>query len=500
MIKMFFQILNEWFIGMVVVMTIYHISTYFFTKDKSFLFYALHLILLTLVFFFVISSSNTILPIEKNLTTYHNSTLWFLFFLVWMSFGWFFYFYMDIQKKIPKLAKEVKIYLFINILVISTLFCIDFYFFNQKYFFKYIFLGIYLPIGCVFVVWILFSIRNYYSQLKPFFIVGFLPFLVFSLYFIYAVRFPHKKFSNVIHPLFLLELGAFLQLLIVSIGLGYKYQLLRIEKNSSDKLLIKELQKNQELKNIINNKLNEKATKASKELEKAIEITEKHKIEQIENKYKGELEKLRLNSLLSNMNPHFLFNSLNSVKSYIIDNNPKKASYYLNKFSKLIRKILDASNETQTTLLEELKTMRLYTSIENIRFNNEIKFEFNIIGGINLEAISVPPLFLHSFIENAIWLGVASKKGNKKIQVTASSSKTHIILTIKDNGIGRNKAIQILNTKKFKSDKLTLFDNIQRLTLFYKDYKNKYHIHYTDLLDNNNIGIGTLVTLKIPLI
>lgn len=490
-----FEIVNSWFVGMVIVMIIYHASAYIFTKDKSVLFYSLHLLLILAMFALV---GNNHLNSNNYISLFQNTNLWFLFFLVWIVFGWFFYFFMKVELELPKLAKQAKIYLWGNTIIFGSLYIFDLLFLSHKYFFKYFYSLLYIPGAILFVIWILYSIREMISKLKPYFIAGFYPFFIVSIYFIYAIRFPNNSINTLINPLFILQLGIILQILIISIALGYKYQILRSERIITNQKLIIELQKSQDLKNITNQKLNENAIEASKELEKAVKKAKQHKIEELENKYKGELEKLKLNSLLSNMNPHFLFNSLNSVKSYIIENNPKKASYYLNKFSKLIRKILDASNETETSLLEELKTMRLYTSIENIRFNNEIIIYFKDDTSLDLETIKVPPLFMHPFLENAIWLGLASKSGEKRIKVVISKSETHIIITIQDNGIGREKAIKILNNKKFKNDKLNLFNFIHRLNLFYAKSKHKHHIKYTDLIDDEGNAKGTLVTLKLP--
>ena len=119
--------------------------------------------------------------------------------------------------------------------------------------------------------------------------------------------------------------------------------------------------------------------------------------------------------LRTQMNPHFIFNALNSIKHYIINNEQKNAVHYLNKFSKLVRKILESSTLKEVSLHEELETMDLYMNIENIRFSNEINYEINVDDTLNLSAIKVPPLVLQPFLENALWHGLSSKKGDKKI-------------------------------------------------------------------------------------
>ncbi len=132
--------------------------------------------------------------------------------------------------------------------------------------------------------------------------------------------------------------------------------------------------------------------------------------------------------LRSQMNPHFIFNSLNSIKLYIINNEKENAVYYLNKFSKLIRKILMASKEKEITLAEELETMDLYMNIENIRFSNEINYKTNISPDIDLQAIKVPSLILQPFLENALWHGLSSKKDNKNINLEITNENEILLL------------------------------------------------------------------------
>ena len=123
---------------------------------------------------------------------------------------------------------------------------------------------------------------------------------------------------------------------------------------------------------------------------------------------------LEQQALRIQMNPHFVFNALNSIKLYIINNEQRNAVYYLNKFSKLIRNILESSTIKEVTLREELDTMKLYMSIENIRFSNEIEYIENISNDVNQHQIKIPPLSLQPFLENALWHGLSSKEGFAK--------------------------------------------------------------------------------------
>jgi len=200
------------------------------------------------------------------------------------------------------------------------------------------------------------------------------------------------------------------------------------------------------------------------------------------------------------MNPHFIFNALNSIKLYIINNEQKNAVHYLNKFSKLIRKILDASSVKETSLAEELETMDLYMSIENIRFSNEIKHETVIAPSIKLDTIKVPPLVLQPFLENAIWHGLSSKKGSKKIIISVNqSTKEFIEISIEDNGIGRIESAKIKAQKKINRKSIGINLTKERLTNFVKDLQNSFSLNYQDLSDTHNKPSGTKLTIQIPL-
>ncbi len=200
------------------------------------------------------------------------------------------------------------------------------------------------------------------------------------------------------------------------------------------------------------------------------------------------------------MNPHFIFNALNSIKLYIINNEQKNAVHYLNKFSKLIRKILDASSVKEISLSEELKTMDLYVGIENIRFSNQIKYETIIAPSINLDTIKVPPLILQPFLENSIWHGLSSKKGLKKITVSIGQvDKKFIQITIEDNGIGRKESAKIKANKVIRRKSFGIDITKERLTNFVKNCQHSFSLSYKDLVDNNNNAIGTQLILQIPL-
>jgi len=267
-----------------------------------------------------------------------------------------------------------------------------------------------------------------------------------------------------------------------SLGLGLKQKLIIEDRNKATHTIIKQLKENEALKETVN-----------------LQLKEKIKVLNTQIEFKQEIADLKLKALRSQMNPHFIFNSLNSIKLYIINNEKENAVYYLNKFAKLIRKILTASVEKEITLEEEIETSLLYLNIENIRFNNAIQFTTTIDSEINLKGIKVPSLILQPFLENALWHGLSAKEGDKKLSIIVKpESEDFACISIIDNGIGR-KASEKINSKKFTLQKSLGTDiTKERLVNFSKKFTNSFSLKIEDLEDHNGKNNGTRVTIHIP--
>ncbi|MDX8552399.1 tetratricopeptide repeat protein [Tenacibaculum sp. 1B UA] len=210
---------------------------------------------------------------------------------------------------------------------------------------------------------------------------------------------------------------------------------------------------------------------------------------------------LEQEALRIQMNPHFVFNALNSIKLYVINNEQKNAVYYLNKFSKLIRSILESSSVKEVTLSEELKTMNLYMSIENIRLSNEVNYVEKVDSNVNIERIKVPPLILQPFLENSIWHGLSCKKGEKEVSLSVTKiSDEFIQIDIVDNGIGRDEAMKIRKNKSLNRRSIGIDLTKERLRNFANEYANNYSLIYTDIIDEKGNPKGTKVSLKIPIL
>ena len=171
-------------------------------------------------------------------------------------------------------------------------------------------------------------------------------------------------------------------------------------------------------------------------------IRDLKKTEQEKNDLRIRLAEMETQSLRAQMNPQFIFNSMNSIKSLITKNENDKASNYLTTFSKLIRTLFQNSDKREISLFEEIETGKLYTKLEQMRFDNKIEFVFDIDEAIDLKDIKVPALLLQTFIENAIWHGLVPIENGGKVIVSINEKNGGVECLIDDNGIGRELSKQ----------------------------------------------------------
>ncbi|MBA2613208.1 MAG: histidine kinase [Bacteroidetes bacterium] len=217
-------------------------------------------------------------------------------------------------------------------------------------------------------------------------------------------------------------------------------------------------------------------------------IKEKEKLE-LQNKL---LEtELRVNR--ASMNPHFLFNSLNALHNFILNNEIDNASDYLIKFSKIIRKILDSNMHESISLDLEIELLERYLEIENLRFEENINYTIITDDNLVASSIHIPIMMLQPFIENAIWHGLLNKKGEKIITISFSViDEKYVYCIIEDNGTGRKKNDVIVLEKKSLATSFVL----QRLELLNKIYNFNCSLVIEDKPNNS----GTIIKITLPIL
>lgn len=449
------------------------------SKEKSFLFYAVYTFFL--LFYFILISPYDFAWRDQLFNTPFKSLRWYSQVIYNCSYFLFFLYFLDVRKHL------YSFYSFI-IKIVGTSFLVGTLVFGYAMLtenpdlFKSFYIYVFVPVLFLFGVYTLFKAFLLPGKLKYFFITGGSIFIILAMI---ALFFPIMgwRFFN-IKPFMLFYVGIFVEQFIFSLGLAYKVKQINIA-------LIQKSLENQQIKEKQNEILEEKLKEKEIENLAMMAKAEKEKIARLKSKFEEEIHQIHLVSLQSQMNPHFIFNALNSIKVFLIDNEKEKAVYYLNKFSKLIRNILESSRVERITLEEELDVLELYVSIENIRFEEKINLTLKNPENINLNNIVLPPMILQPFIENAIWHGLMLRNGKKCIDIVLSKNQDTVILKIRDNGIGREISAQNIVKKSFKKQSIGLKINQERLNHFNQKYGFNYFFKINDLKNEKKQPIGT---------
>jgi ligand-binding sensor domain-containing protein len=217
--------------------------------------------------------------------------------------------------------------------------------------------------------------------------------------------------------------------------------------------------------------------------------------EQMKSEFSLQINELESKALRAQMNPHFLFNSLNSIRLFILKNEVDNAADYIAKFSKLLRMILNHSRQDMITVYDEIQSLKLYLEFERLRFDQDFDFDLQIDGQEVLDC-QIPPMIIQPFIENAIWHGLmprASEGG--KIRVSFQKQLSGLYVMVQDNGIGREKAKENNRKRSLKEGSVGLQITKDRLKSLTMRTKKMNEFEIEDLIDENGEAIGTLVTL-----
>lgn len=214
---------------------------------------------------------------------------------------------------------------------------------------------------------------------------------------------------------------------------------------------------------------------------------------------KSKMSEMEMKVIKAQMNPHFIFNSLNTIQQFVIANQNDKAQFYLAKFSKLIRKLLESNVKDSITIEDEVDILTKYLEIEALRFNNVFTYQIEVDRKADISQTSIPHMMVQPFVENAIWHGLLPKSGEKHIQIhfTYLGNKT-ISCVIEDNGVGRKKTTTQPIVQK--SSSLAISFIRQRLELMSKIKNVNLTLEVIDKVDDSNNSLGTKIIIILPII
>ncbi len=409
-------------------------------RKKVFLYYSLYLICFLIYFLKDISA-----PAYVPIYTYINFSVQFLGYAAYVSFAREL---LNTEKHVPEWDGLLKLEI-IAFLILSVVFIITQFLFGYSYQEKlWIML---MPIFTVFSLLTYIVLTKIKGRHVTFFIIGSLTYIILAnISLLGPYAFGDDYFiRRGIEPMFFTYLGAMIETAMFALIIGYTVRVIENRKTEIESQL-------------------------------ALQIKE--------------MSDLKMTVLQSQMDPHFLYNSLNSINNFVLKNDIEKASDYITKFSRLIREILKNSSSLSIPLEDDLGVLGLYVRLEQMRMVGGFDYVVTIDDNIDLKEIQVPPLFMQPYVENAIWHGFSNYDGYKKINLSIFDEDDKIRCEIMDNGIGIDQSKQGKKIMDGKRKPFGLKVSEDRIKLLYEN-QNVYVI-IEDISDEKTSG--TKVTLKFP--
>jgi sensor histidine kinase YesM len=328
------------------------------------------------------------------------------------------------------------------------------------------------------------------SPVKRYLLIGSLSLIILSViplttnFYIHHLPPRLEMFVNFIP--FWAFLGLTVECFCFALALAYRNHQVELEKNQLQQNYTKELE--------------EELAVRTKEIEAKNRELEAQHIKQLETAFEQKLAETETTALRAQMNPHFIFNCLNSIKFFALQNDGKSAAEYLTKFSKLIRLVLENSRVEKVLLANELEALELYLQMEAMRFNHKLHYQILVEEEIDVSFTEIPPLLIQPYVENAIWHGLMHKPEGGKVTVQLNQPFADTLLvTITDNGIGRAKAAQLKSKSATRHKSFGMKMTSERIHLINQLYQSQTQVQVHDLMDANGEPCGTEVVISIPI-
>ncbi len=457
-------------------LSIYHFFLYIKNKERFYLFYSIYALINAINLLKRVKGVFTedLYIAWPELFIHANFPIQFASYLV---FSFFIMEILNFQKHYPKF----KVFFTRYAIVISLIFGVlvaGRYLWDGYDMMRNFYTSIFMPITLLFTFFGIYLVVKIPEKVKYYILSGFLILAVFSSLLAFLTFGKDVSYTNKYFYLFYIPV--LIENFLYTFSLAIKQREVYDEKISIQKDLMDQEQVNEILRNQLNEKLKEELVLKEEKIGSLEADAKEQRMAKLKADYEKEITLLHLQSLRNQMNPHFIFNALNSIKVYLIENDKENAVTYLNKFAKLIRMVLESSRMFSIPLGEELDIARLYVSLESIRFEKEINFELIVGEDVDLVNSKVPPLILQPFLENAIWHGLTAKKGDKSIVLQVLWVGDNLRVSIRDNGIGRKKSGELMVNKSIKKQSLGIKLNSERLRYFNEIENVGYYFEFID--------------------
>jgi hypothetical protein len=327
------------------------------------------------------------------------------------------------------------------------------------------------------------------SPLKPYLLIGGLAlyfitfFPLYGFFRFYGLSPVEETFAY--YPPFFMSVGMVIDLFCFALALAYRSRLVEVEKNRMQERYAGELEI--------------QLAQRTEEVQAKSRLLETQHIRQLETEFEHKLADTEMTALRAQMNPHFIFNCLNSIKLYTLQNDADKASDYLTKFSRLIRLVLENSRSELVPLQNELEALQLYIELEAMRFKQKVQFAIHVSPGIDQRYLCIPPLLLQPYVENAIWHGLMHKPEGGTVTVEVSQPQDNLLhIEITDDGVGRERAAGLKSKSAGKHKSFGMQVTADRIRMINQLYNIHTQTQVVDLVDSFGDACGTKVILEIP--
>jgi hypothetical protein len=284
---------------------------------------------------------------------------------------------------------------------------------------------------------------------------------------------------------FWMALGLSIEAFCFALALAYRGRLIELE--------------NRRIQQRYTQDLEAQLAERTQEIEAQSRQLETQHIRQLETEFEQKLADTEMTALRAQMNPHFIFNCLNSIKLYTLQHDADKASDYLSKFSRLIRLVLENSRSALVPLQNELEALQLYIELEAMRFKQKVRFTISIAPTIDQRYVCIPPLLIQPYAENAIWHGLMHKPAGGTITVVVSQPQDNLLhVEITDDGVGRQAAAELKSKSAGTHKSFGMQVTADRIKMINQLYNLHTQVLVVDLMDSSGEPCGTKVILTIP--
>jgi two-component sensor histidine kinase len=470
------------FQGMMCMMLVYIGLQNYFIADKAYRFYFFHILCWLLYFtireamFYDFQSNPKKLFGVNFLWNFHRIGFPMLSYILYYSFA---NRLLDFPKTVPEVSWKVRLTQIILLIYLGFILLVALFFPDAKTQNWYEMLHTLARLlTAVVSIYFIVILHNSVDKLRWFFVIGSIFMVIFALFAMISSMIFFQLDSDPADlafwqlPMFNMQLGVILEIVCLSLALSYKTKVIENQKLIAEQSLQKE--------------------REQREMDQLKLALEKQELSR-------QMTNLRMRALRSQMNPHFLFNSLNAIQECIITNQTDAAVMYLAKFSRLVRLILENSDQQNIPLSREIETLRLYLDVESLRFTHAFRYDIQVNTDIDPVLINIPPMLVQPYAENAIWHGLLNKKGERILKITFENDEDSLFVNIADNGIGRKKSADFQSPMKNGKTSMGMKLTSDRLEVLNEMNPDQAFVKIEDLVDVKGRPTGTCVKLTLPI-